>query len=119
MSRFLFDSRGTPGCIFCRTQLVPKTIKTKIPQRPALSKMAAGPAAASAAASLAERTTAADSSAELKGRINHSVCKWCYPSVKLEDLCVAGKAMGLQSIELLGPEDWPTLRKHGLTCAMA
>ena len=81
--------------------------------------MAAGAAAASAAASLAERTTAADSSAELKGRINHSVCKWCYPSVKLEDLCVAGKAMGLQSIELLGPEDWPTLRKHGLTCAMA
>src|SRR5881296_417906 len=96
-------------------------MKTKISRRSALSKMAAGAAAVSAAAGLAERLTAADSAAgaALKGRINHSVCKWCYPNVELEDLCVAGKAMGLQSIELLGPEDWPTLLKHGLTCAMA
>ena len=56
--------------------------------------------------------------ASLKGRINHSVCKWCYPKIALEDLCAAGKEMGLQSIELLQPTDFPTLQKHGLTCAM-
>ena len=96
-------------------------MKTNMSRRSALSKMAAGAAAVSAAPSLAERLTAADSAAggALKGRINHSVCKWCYPNVELEDLCVAGKGMGLQSIELLGPEDWPMLLKHGLTCAMA
>jgi len=96
-------------------------MKTKISRRSALSKMAAGAVAVSAAPGLAERLTAADSAAgaALKGRINHSVCKWCYPNVELEDLCVAGKAMGLQSVELLGPEDWPTLLKHGLICAMA
>ena len=96
-------------------------MKTKISRRSALSKMSAGAAAVAAAPGLAERLTAADSAAggALKGRINHSVCKWCYPNVELEDLCVAGKGMGLQSIELLGPEDWPTLLKHGLTCAMA
>jgi len=96
-------------------------MKTKISRRSALSKMAAGAVAVSAAPGLAERLTAADSAAgaALKGRINHSVCKWCYPNVELEDLCVAGKAMGLQSVELLGPEDWPKLLKHGLTCAMA
>ena len=82
--------------------------------------MAAGAAAASVAASLAKRVTAAETAAgaALKGRINHSVCKWCYPKVSLEDLCTAGKEMGLQSVELLTVDDFPTLRKHGLICAM-
>ncbi len=56
--------------------------------------------------------------ADLKGRINHSVCKWCYDKIPLETLCVAGKEMGLQSIELLTPDDFPTLKKHDLICAM-
>jgi hydroxypyruvate isomerase len=71
---------------------------------------------AAAAAALAPRLSRAE--AALKGRINHSVCKWCYAKVPLEDLCVAGKEMGLQSIELLQPTDFPTLKKHGLICAM-
>jgi hydroxypyruvate isomerase len=75
-------------------------------------------ATAFAAAALQTRLDAADAATGLKGRINHSVCKWCYPKVSLEDLCVAGKAMGLSSIELLGPADFPTLKKHGLSCAM-
>ena len=54
-----------------------------------------------------------------KGAINHSVCRWCYNGIPLEDLCRAGKAMGLQSVELQGPAEWPTLKKFGLTCAMA
>jgi hydroxypyruvate isomerase len=71
---------------------------------------------AAAAAALAPRLNAAE--AALKGRINHSVCKWCYPKIALEDLCTAGKDMGLQSIELLQPTDFATLKKHGLICAM-
>jgi hydroxypyruvate isomerase len=70
------------------------------------------------AASLAQRLNAADTVSGMKGRINHSVCKWCYPKTPLEDLCKAGKEMGLTSIELLGPADWPVLKKYGLTCAM-
>jgi len=69
------------------------------------------------AASLATRLGAADAAAP-GTRINHSVCKWCYGSIPLEDLCIAGKEMGLKSIELLMPTDFPTLQKHGLTCAM-
>src|SRR6266511_3126632 len=96
-------------------------MKTKISRRSALGKMAAGATSASLAVGLAKRLAAADTAAAtaLKGRINHSVCKWCYPKVELKDLCIAGKQMGLQSIELLEPKDWPTLLKHGLTCAMA
>lgn len=55
----------------------------------------------------------------LKGKINHSVCKWCYGSIPLEDFCKKAKEIGIQSIELLGSNDWPILKKYGLTCAMA
>ncbi|MGV3773382.1 MAG: hydroxypyruvate isomerase family protein [Verrucomicrobiales bacterium] len=54
-----------------------------------------------------------------KGRINHSVCRWCYNDVPLDDLCKASKEMGITSVELQGPKEWPTLKKYGLTCAMA
>ena len=62
-----------------------------------------GAAIAGTAVALHERLAAADAAAGLKGRINHSVCKWCYPKITLEDLCAAGKEMGLTSIELLQP----------------
>jgi hydroxypyruvate isomerase len=91
-------------------------MKTKLSRRSALSKVAAGAAVASLATNLSQRLAAAG--AELKGRINHSVCKWCYPKVSLEDLCAAGKEMGLQSVELLTVSDFPTLKKHDLICAM-
>jgi hydroxypyruvate isomerase len=56
--------------------------------------------------------------AELKNNINHSVCQWCYGSIPLEDLAKAAKEIGLKSIELLRPNEWATVQKHGLTCAM-
>ena len=67
-------------------------------------------------AALGGRLSAAD--AQTKGRVNHSVCKWCYPKNSIEELCIAGKEFGLQSIELLQPADFPILKKHGMTCAM-
>lgn len=57
-------------------------------------------------------------SQKLKGQVNHSVCKWCYPNIPLEELCKVAKDMGLSSIELQGPEEWPIIKKYGLTCAM-
>ena len=77
-----------------------------------------GAASAAASASLTQRLSAADAAAGMKGRINHSVCKWCYADIPLEDLCKSAKQIGLQSIELLGPKEWPTLKQYGLTCAM-
>ena len=50
--------------------------------------------------------------------IRHSVCRWCYADLPLERLATAAKQIGIDSIELLNPEDFPTIRKHGLTCAM-
>jgi len=54
----------------------------------------------------------------LKGNINHSVCRWCYDNIPFEDLCKAAKEMGIKSIELTGPDEWPILKKYGLTSAM-
>ena len=56
--------------------------------------------------------------ATLKGNIHHSVCRWCYGKIKLDDLCVAGKEMGLAGIDLLNPADFETVKKYGLVCSM-
>jgi hydroxypyruvate isomerase len=37
----------------------------------------------------------------------------------LDELCRNARAIGLKSVELLGEKDWPTVTRHGLTCAMA
>src|SRR5919205_3333478 len=89
-------------------------------------KSLAGSAALLSACMIAPRTVQAATEQfkedykelKLKGRVNHSVCKWCYPNIPLEDLCKAAKDIGLSSIELQGPEEWPIIKKYGLTCAM-
>ena len=54
----------------------------------------------------------------LDGQIRHSVCKWCYPGLTVEELARAAREIGMHSVELLGPSDFETLKKHGLVCAM-
>lgn len=49
----------------------------------------------------------------------HSVCRWCYEHIPLDEFCREVKAMGYESVELTGPEEWPVLREYGLTCAIA
>jgi hydroxypyruvate isomerase len=89
-------------------------------RRSTLQKIAGSVALATIGSSLTNRLEAADKLAgdTLKGKINHSVCRWCYQSISLEDLCKAAKEIGLKSIELVGPEEWPTLAKYGLTSAL-
>lgn len=54
----------------------------------------------------------------LKGTINHSVSRWCFDSLDLETLCIEAKKMGITGIDLVGPEAWPTLKKHNLVSTM-
>jgi hydroxypyruvate isomerase len=90
----------------------------KITRRTALGGVATAGVLAAASMSASESVAKADD-APLKGRLKQSVCKWCYGNLTLEQLCEAAKAMGLQSVELLGENDWATVKKYGLTCAMA
>ena len=55
----------------------------------------------------------------LKGNIRHSVSKWCFGDYPLDEFCVICKDLGIESIELLDPKDWPVVQRHGLTVAMA
>jgi hydroxypyruvate isomerase len=90
-------------------------------RRSALRRLAGAGTAAAAVASLAPGAarSAEPGPAKLKGRINHSVCRWCYGKLSLDELCRAAQGMGIRSIDLVGPEEWPTLKRYGLTCAMA
>ena len=54
----------------------------------------------------------------LKGNIHHSVSKWCFGSYPLDEFCEICKRIGIESVELLDPKDWPVVQKHGLTVAM-
>lgn len=58
------------------------------------------------------------SNAPLKGNVNHSVCRWCFSDIELDELCIAVKGMGLKAIDLVGPAEWPVLKKHGLYSSM-
>ena len=79
---------------------------------------AAGGLAAVAAAEMPRSAAAAAGQVIRKGRINQSVCRWCYNKIPLDELAAAAAGMGLKSVELLRPRDFPTLQKQGLMCAM-
>ncbi|QEH40082.1 hydroxypyruvate isomerase family protein [Chitinophaga sp. XS-30] len=89
-------------------------------RRDAIKKVATMALAGTALSSLTNRVAAHENAVgeKLKGRINHSVCAWCYNGIPLEELCKAAKDIGIQSIDLLGPDDFATAKKYDLTCAM-
>lgn len=69
------------------------------------------------AAAAAKKKT--DVKEPLKGNVRHSVSKWCFGDYKLDEFCEICKHIGIESVELLDPVDWPIVQKHGLTVAMA
>ena len=56
--------------------------------------------------------------ADLKGKVQHSACRWCYDKIPFEELIVNAKRIGLSSIELTGPEEWDILKKYDMTAAI-
>ena len=56
--------------------------------------------------------------APLKGNINHSACYWCYGSIPLDTFCAGAKEIGLKAVDLVGPKEWPILKKYGLESSM-
>jgi len=65
-------------------------------------------------------TAAADNIKRIvkNGRINQSVSKWCYGKIPLDEFCATCKKIGIKAIDLLGPRDFPTLKKYSLDCSM-
>lgn len=55
---------------------------------------------------------------KLKGNINHSVARWCFSDIDLDTLCIEAKKIGISGIDLVGPKEWPILKKHELDSPM-
>jgi hydroxypyruvate isomerase len=92
----------------------------KLSRRSAIARVAGSTAALAATMKLAPALRAAETAEnkKLNNRVNHSVCKWCYAKIPLEDFCRSAKEIGLKSVELLETKDFPTLKKYDLACAM-
>jgi hydroxypyruvate isomerase len=56
----------------------------------------------------------------LNGRIKQSLVHWCYSKYfDVDKMCQVASRLGCRSVELIAVEHWPTLKKYGLTCAIA
>ncbi len=95
---------------------------TLISRRSAIRTLAGSAALAAGTAPFVPPLDAAEAGAKLKGNIHHSVCRWCYGRISLDDLCKAAVRMGIESIDLLSfsekSNEWETAKKYGLVCAM-
>ncbi|MES2331537.1 MAG: TIM barrel protein [Bacteroidota bacterium] len=88
-------------------------------RRSAIKNILAGSAALAAGSAVLPSFAAGDKKTPmLKGNINHSVCRWCFSSFTLDELCVAAVDIGLKGIDLVPPKDWPTLKKYNLVSTM-
>jgi hydroxypyruvate isomerase len=54
----------------------------------------------------------------LKGNINHSVSRWTFGYLTLDQLCEAVKDIGFNAIDLTKPDDWSIMQKHGVYASM-
>jgi hydroxypyruvate isomerase len=57
-----------------------------------------------------------------KGRIKQSAMRFNFgrgTTLSFDDMCREAARLGVSGFDLVGPADWPTLKKHGLICTMA
>jgi len=61
--------------------------------------------------------------AVVRGRIKQSIVFWCFNIAgekwNLERTCQVARDLGCPALEIVAPEEWSTLRKYGLACALA
>ena len=86
----------------------------RISRRRMLQSIAASAAVASAPA----LGSASDAPIVRRGRIQQSVCQWCYPHIPLDDLAAYAAHIGLKGVDLLNPDQYDVPRRYGLICTM-
>lgn len=87
-------------------------------RRNVLKQSALSVAALAAGENIFNSMPSIEESKSLKNNINHSVCQWTYNHIPLEALCVLVKKIGFSAIDLIGPKDWPLLKKYGIDSSM-
>jgi hydroxypyruvate isomerase len=67
----------------------------------------------------AAQEPAAPQPAPRKGRLKQGVTKGVFArGMALDDCCREAARLGIEGFDLIGPADWPTLKKHGLVPSM-
>lgn len=53
-----------------------------------------------------------------KGRLKQGVTRGVFRGMALDDACREAAKLGIEGFDLIGPADWPTLKKYGLVPSM-
>ena len=90
----------------------------RVPRRQLLQAMAGGAWAIGALGSPAARAADAPSGPG-QGRIRQGACPGAFgKKASIDEKCRMAVQLGLAGIDFVDPNDWPTLKKHGLICTM-
>jgi len=89
-----------------------------IRRRDALRAVAAVAGGIGLAASGLMPASASEPSPPPRGRLKHSLARWTFQQYSIAELCRIVKDIGFAAIDLVGPEDWPTLKTHGVYSSM-
>jgi hydroxypyruvate isomerase len=57
-----------------------------------------------------------------KGRVKQALMRVVFGAgtkMSFDDMCREAARLGCHGFDLIAPQDWPTLKKYGLTCTMA
>ena len=98
-------------------------LNESLSRRELLQATVAAGAAVSLSSFAPQTVAAADQKVAMKGNINHSVVFWCFNVAgdkwDIDKTCSVAKSLGIKSVEICGPAEFDTIKKHGLTCAIA
>jgi hydroxypyruvate isomerase len=84
-----------------------------------VARTSARQAQAPGSAGAAQAAQAAQAAAPRKGRFKQGVTRGVFGrGAALEDSCREAQRLGITGFDLIGPADWPTLKKYGLVPSM-
>ncbi|MFC4232739.1 hydroxypyruvate isomerase family protein [Parasediminibacterium paludis] len=87
-------------------------------RRTVIKNILAGSVAASTTGILSSFSSPQAQTSALKRNINHSVCRWTYDFLTLDELCQVVNSIGFSAIDLCGPKDWPILKQYNIFSSM-
>ncbi len=93
-------------------------MNSKSNRRKAIKNLIAGTTAIAVSPFVSAMSSSTINSKKLLGNINHSVCKWCFNDIPLDQFCIEVKKMGIVAVDLIGPKEWPVLKQHNLFSSM-
>ena len=91
-----------------------------VTRRAVLAQAAGLAGASSMLATLPAKASSEVTRVVRKGRIKQSICRGCLRKAGMdaEQMAAVAAKMGLKGLDLVRPQDWPAVKKHGLVATM-